>query len=95
MENTTLVGVAWLMKAKELYNLQQQRRFLEKREKELSLELQALSNNEEKSYGGIRYYYEIRTGYINYHEIPELKNVNLDLYRKPSMKAWKLVVENL
>lgn len=93
MENTTLVGVAWLMKAKELYNIQQQRRALEKREAELGIELRTLSNNQPMSFGGMRYYFEIRSGYVDYNAIPELKNIDLNKYRKPNVITWKLAID--
>ena len=94
MENA-LQRAAWLMIAKELYNTKQQRMFLERKEKELSLELQKLSGYREKSYGGIRYYFEVRLGTIDYNSIPELQQMDLNKYRKPSQKAWKLEVQNI
>ena len=93
MENKTLQVAAWLMTAKELYNIQQQRRALEKREAELGTELRALSNNQPKAFGGMRYYFEIRTGSVDYNSIPELKSVDLNKYRKPSLTVWKLAVD--
>lgn len=32
----------------------------------------------------------IKTGFVNYSEIPELQNVDLEKYRKPSSEYWKI-----
>lgn len=85
----------WLSKAKELYNLQQQRKNIEKLEKELSDQLKIMQHDECLSYGGIRYYYEERSGSVDYSAIPELKKIDLSLYRKPPVKVWKISIESI
>jgi hypothetical protein len=85
----------WLEKAKTLFNIQQERKALEKAEQDLSQELRALQGHEPLSYGGIKYYYEIRTGSVDYSIIPELQSVDLELYRKGPSKVWKLAIEKV
>jgi len=83
---------AWVMKAKELYNLKQIIKDLEKKEKTLSFELQDLSQNQTTSYGNLRYSCDLVKGNVDYTIIPELKLVNLELYRKEPSQRWKLEV---
>ena len=85
----------WLSKAKELYNVTQERLMLEKKEKILSLELRDLSNHEEAQFGGLKFYIETRLGVIDYSGIPELRNVDLNQYRRAPVKVWKLKIETL
>jgi hypothetical protein len=85
----------WLQKAKELYNIQQQRKLIEKTEKELSEQLKALQYNEPMVYGGIRYFYEERLGNINYEKISALKTIDFEQYRNPSVRVWKLNIESI
>lgn len=85
----------WLQKAKELYNIQQQKKSLESKEKTLAAQLKMIQKDEAMSFGGIRYFYEERLGTIDYASIPELKEINLEQYRKPIIKVWKLAVESI
>lgn len=94
-QNKTFSHDVWLYKARELYNIQQQRKALEKVESQLVDDLKKLQDNQPFSFGGMKFYYEQRTGNVDYSSIPELKNVNLDLYRKSLVKVWKISVENI
>jgi len=85
----------WLENAKSLYNIQQERKALEKKEQELSIKLREFSQHEACSYGGMKYFYEMRSGSIEYGAIPEIQHVNLELYRKPAVKVWKLAIESV
>ncbi len=64
-------------------------------EKELANQLKELQGNEPLSFGGIRYFYEERIGSVDYSAIPELKQIDLDRYRKPIVRVWKLIIENI
>ena len=83
----------WLMRAKELYNLKEQRKNIEALEKQMEIDLRSMQNNEPLEYGGIAYGYHTRPGNIDYESIPELKGVNLDQYRKEQVRVWKLQVK--
>jgi hypothetical protein len=89
----TIKNNVWLSKAKELYTITQERLALEKKEHLLALELRDLSNYEAYSFGGLSYFIETRLGSIDYSSIPELKNLDLNRYRKGPVKVWKLKVE--
>ena len=91
----TIKNNVWLSKAKELYTITQERLALEKKEHLLALELRDLSNYEAYSFGGLIYFIETRLGSIDYNSIPELKNLDLNRYRKGPVKVWKLKVEIL
>lgn len=83
----------WLETAKNLYNLQLQRRSIEKQEELLAAQLKELSGNEEKQVDGIKYSYSLRIGSVDYAKIPELTGVDLNKYRKEPVKSWKLSIE--
>lgn len=85
----------WVKTAKDLYNLQQQRKNIEKTEKELALLLQKMQSNESLSYGGMRFFYEERKGLIDYGVVPELIGLDLEPYRKPPIRVWKLQVDSV
>lgn len=93
MENRD--NAIWLSKAKQLYNVTQERLMLEKKEKILSLELRDLSGYEEYEFGGLKFFIETRLGIVDYSGIPELRNVNLNEYRRAPVKVWKLKIETL
>lgn len=80
----------WINKAKELYSLQEKRRQMEKLEAILLSELKSISNEEKSQGGGFIFENYLRLGNIEYKEIPELKAVNLEKYRKPPVICWRL-----
>lgn len=80
----------WINKAKKLYSIQEKRRQLEKLESILLDELRSISNEENSQGGGFIFENYLRLGSIEYKNIPELKAVNLENYRKPPVTCWKL-----
>lgn len=88
-----ITDAEWKMTAEELYKLQQQLKSLEKYAEELKDKLKALSQNEAAHGGGFRFNYTERKGNVDYAKIPELKAVNLELYRKEPVRYWKLELE--
>jgi predicted transcriptional regulator len=44
------------------------------------------------SVNGVKIQKIFRSGNIDYKAIPELKNINLEIYRKPSSEYWKITV---
>jgi len=81
----------WLITAQLCYQIQQERKSLEQKEKELFAQLKALSENKTRHEGGFIYMKEMRAGSIEYAAIDILKDVNLELFRKPSVETWKLI----
>jgi len=84
---------AWASKADELYEIQKKIKELQKQELALATALKNIQSFQTFSYAGIKYYIEKRLGNIDYGAIPELKSINLELYRKPPISVWKLVIE--
>lgn len=76
----------WITASEELKNLQP----LLKREKELREVLIGLSNGKKSTGNGLIVKKEIRKGIIDYSKIPELKDVDLELYRKDDIEIYKL-----
>lgn len=66
---------------------------LEKEEENLRNQLIFLSGASNSKGAGISLCQMNRKGNVDYSKIPELKNVNLDLYRKPSTKMWRITSE--
>lgn len=85
----------WLLKAKELWTIKKTIRKWQNIEKNLAAELRDIFDNDAHEYRGVRYYYELRDGAIDYSAIPELKGVNLNKYRKDAVVVWKLEVTGL
>lgn len=80
--------------ALELHKAKQTRKYFEMVEKQLLDKLLAITNH--SVYKGTKYELQAkeRLGSVNYSIIPELRNVNVNLYRKESTVAWHLV-ENI
>lgn len=73
----------WLQKKQELESLQLE-------EKKLREELIELAGNQSSRGAGIRLSLSTRKGLINYQSIPELKEIDLERYRRPSTEVWIL-----
>ena len=96
MEQSHVSGVAsakteWLITAQLFYQIQQERKRIEKQEKELFEQLKALSEGKTKHEGEFVFMKEMRQGSIEYSAIDLLREVNLELFRKPSIEVWKLI----
>lgn len=74
---------SWLKCHKELQSLKA-------REEELRETLVALSGRSNSKGNGIKLSRVIRRGYIDYKEIPEIRHVDLEKYRKPAIETWRL-----
>jgi len=83
-------GQEWLKKATELMKIKQLVREYEKVESQLLTELKLLSDNVPSKSGNFVFDCITRKGLVDYSKIPELKDVNLELYRKEPTNAWKL-----
>lgn len=80
----------WVKKAREVFDLQQKRKMLEAQEEQAIAELKELTGNLNSFGGGFKYESATRAGTVDYKAIPQLKGVNLDIYRKPPVVYWKL-----
>ena len=80
----------WISVASELQELSKKIKFLESEKSKISKKLQILSGDEDSQGGGFEFKMVVRNGSVSYKDIPELKSVDLDFYRKPSINYWKL-----
>jgi hypothetical protein len=49
-------------------------------------------DNKNFSWGGVQASRVFRKGSINYKNVPELKNIDLEKYRKPASEFWKITI---
>jgi len=80
----------WNTIATELYAIKKTLSDLSLKEKDLLKELKDLSNYQNSYNKEFLFSQSTRVGSIDYDSIPELKKVNLELYRKPPITCWKL-----
>lgn len=80
----------WIVVAEEWIKVNKSYKEIEKMEKALKDKLIHLSQNRNCKGGGVKYSSYIRKGSIDYESIPELKAVNLDLYRKNPIQVNRL-----
>ena len=81
----------WETLAGEVYRIQEQRKFYQMLEEQLVAKLKVASEYR-PSYGkNFAYCVETRAGSVDYVVIPELRGVDLNQYRKPSVEVWKLI----
>lgn len=80
----------WVNVAKELYQIQTERKALETNERKLKDKLKDLSKGMPSQGGGYLFTFTLRKGGISYEDIPQLKKVDLELYRKDDVPMWKL-----
>lgn len=81
----------WLITAQLAYQIKEERKNIEAKERELFEQLKALSENKTRHEGDYVFIKEMRQGNVEYSSIPLLKEVNLELFRKPSVETWKLI----
>jgi putative phage-type endonuclease len=82
---------SWLNTAMKWKLINQQLKALEEQEKELRQGLISNSPHANCMGAGIKVSKTIRKGNIDYSKITELKNVDLEQYRKPSAEYWKIL----
>jgi len=80
----------WVEVASKLKEMQDKIKFLESEKSKLSIQLQELSEYKDSCGGGFEYKTTERLGTINYKDIPELRNVDLSIYRNDIISCWKL-----
>lgn len=79
----------WEGVSKKLFELKQTKKDVVKQEKELEVMLRELSMGENSMKGHFMYTHTLTKGTIDYKAIPELSEVDLEKYRKPSSR-WSL-----
>lgn len=84
---------SWIQSAKDLAKAQLARKLAEQQEKKCAERLKELSQLLPSRGGGFVYDYIMRKGSVEYDRIPELKDVNLEIYRKDSVEVWKLSMD--
>ncbi len=80
----------WLQCASKWKEVSSQIKSLEKEESELRKQLIFLSGESSTKGGGISLCQVSRKGNVDYSAIPELKSVDLEMYRKPDSSYWRL-----
>lgn len=80
----------WSMYASQWITMNSQLKELEKKEKALREQLISMSQDQNTLGSGIKVSKVLRKGTIDYSKIPELKNVNLETYRKETVEYWKI-----
>ena len=86
-------GQEWLKKATELMKVKQLIKEYEKIESQLMSELKLLSDNTPSRSGNFVLDCIMRKGSVEYTRIPELKGIDLELYRKEPVETWTLTMK--
>lgn len=81
----------WFKLAEEWKDVSSQISELERKEKLLKDQLVSMTAGQNSFGGGVRLSKLVRKGNVDYSEIPELKKIDLDSYRKPPIEYWKIV----
>ncbi len=95
MSNLILQDDAWIKIAHEGYEAQRMRKHYERLEDACIEKLKELSMGKSSMGSIYRFVLHERKGTIDYLAIPELKAIDLELYRKPSGVMWKLTNDNI
>jgi len=80
----------WQECASKWKTLTERIKTLEKDEEELRKQLIFLSGESNTKGGGISLCKVNRKGNVDYSKIPELKNIDLEKYRKPGINSWRI-----
>lgn len=83
----------WGEAASEWMKIQKKIHLLESVEKKLRDTLVSMSGGKNSRGGGVRVAKSIRKGTIDYTKIPELEEVDLDVYRKEPIEVWRIIKE--
>lgn len=83
------IAVLELM-AKDAYRIKQRISELTEKHTHLMENLKKASGGMDAVFGQYKLSVTVRNGSIEYSSIPELKSINLDLYRKPGSLVYKL-----
>lgn len=81
----------WRRAATEYATVIRQIEWLEKSKEKLRAELLLLADGMNCMGAGLSIQRVIRQGNVDYKAIPELKSVDLDLYRKEKIETWRII----
>lgn len=87
--------ILWTTTAQKYIDVISQIKSLESQEEELRQELIRLSGGSNTKGGGLKILKEVRIGSVEYKNIPALKGVNLEDYRKKPIECWKIIQEKI
>lgn len=82
----------WKIVVEEYIELTQQLKTCEKREEELKDQLIHLSKGNSVIGSGLRLAKFIQKGKVDYEKIPQLQDIDLNQYRKPSYEVWRITL---
>ena len=80
----------WLEASSRWLKLRSEIAHLEEEERKMRDQLISMSNNASAIGGGVRLVRTTRKGAVQYAQIPELKGLDLDQYRKDPIEVWIL-----
>lgn len=80
----------WNKCASKWQQVTQNLKELEKEEEELRKQLIFLSGESNAKGGGISLCLIRRKGFVDYSKIPQLKDLDLEIYRKPTTTSWRI-----
>lgn len=84
----------WTKISQKWLNIHRQLKSLEDEEKTLRGALIQMTENKNVTGGGIKLTRSLRKGNVQYHQIPELKDIDLEKYRKEPSEVWRLTAMN-
>lgn len=84
----------WKETSQQWLNIHAQMKSLESEEKRLREALIQMAGSQNTTGGGIRLTRSLRKGNVQYAQIPELRNIDLEQYRKEPIEIWKLLPTN-
>jgi len=80
----------WTKLAKDLLTVKEIIKEMENQEKEMTASLISMSGNQNTTADGVKFTRSFRKGNVDYSAIQELKDVDLEKYRKESSITWRL-----
>ncbi len=81
----------WAEVSKQWLEVHQKMQVLENEEKALREVLIQMAGVQNVTGGGVRLTRSLRKGNVQYGQIPELQNIDLEKYRKEPMEIWRLL----
>lgn len=83
-------GGEWIQIAEKVWQVQQARKEYERIEGVLITRLKELSKGVSSKGGGYVFTSIMRKGSVDYGQIPYLKSIDLEKFRKPDVQSWSL-----
>lgn len=84
-------GEEWIEKARIAEDLKRQLSGLKKLSDDATREVVEMSENQNSCGGGFFLRKSVRPGAVNYKNIPELKGIDLETFRKDPVEMWRLI----